>query len=854
MKKSPKQKSVRLPEHVRPERYRIMLKPDLKKFTFEGEETIYLQLEKPTKEIILHAAELKISKAEFIHGKEKITANKIMYHEKDETVLFVFPRTVPKGKAELEISFRGLLNDRMQGFYRSTYMVGKKEYHIATTQFESTDARRAIPCIDEPAVKAIFDVTLMVPKHTTAISNTIPTEIAEHESGYKVVKFAPTPKMSTYLLAFIVGEFDFIEGKTKEGVLVRVFVTSGKKKQAEFALDVATRVLSFFNQYFDIPYPLPVLDMIAIPDFQVGAMENWGAVTYRETALLIDPDNSAAVARQRVALVVAHELAHQWFGNLVTMEWWTHLWLNEGFASYIEYVALDHLFPEWNMWTQFVFQDLNDALRLDSLKSTHAIEVDVHHPGEISEIFDAVSYSKGASLIRMLAEYLGEKNFRDGLRHYLKKHSYKNASTNDLWQAFEHISKKPVQRMMQNWTRKPGYPIITITEKKGQLTLKQSRFYVNPLVRVAANDATTWVIPISFIDEKGKKQQPMLMEKKSTTISIPGNSTWVKLNPGETNLVRVDYPIHYLHQFSEAIEEKKFSPRDRFGIIRDAFALAESGQLPTTEALTLAESYLDEDDYTVWTILAENIEHLGLLFADDAMYENYSRFAQNMFARITEQMGWERRQGEQHTDSILRSRVLYLYGSYGDEDTVKHAQKLFMKGNIHPDLRATVYALVAEYGGKAEHSKLLSMYRKATLQEEKNRIGRALALFKDEKLVTKSLEFFISQDVRPQDTPHMLAVVLGNPKGRDLAWKFVKKNWKLFVRWYGKGGVIMANIVRPVCTFTTSKQAADVQEFFKKNKVPGTERAVQQVLERIRSNAAWLTRERHSIADWLKNY
>src|SRR3989344_3967776 len=291
---------------------------------------------------------------------------------------------------------------------------------MATTQFESTDARRAFPCVDEPAAKAVFDVTLMVPDHCTAISNTIPTEVQEHESGYKIMRFAPTPKMSTYLLAFIVGEFEYVEGKTKEAVLVRVFTTPGKKKQAHFALEVTIKTLSFFNEYFAIPYPLPVLDLIAIPDFSSGAMENWGAITYREAALLVDPEHSSAHTKQWVALVIAHELAHQWFGNLVTMKWWTHLWLNEGFASYIEYLAVDHLFPSWQIWDRFVVADLAQALKLDALANTHPIEVPVHHPDEISEIFDAVSYSKGASVIRMLAEYIGEKDFRDGLRHYLR--------------------------------------------------------------------------------------------------------------------------------------------------------------------------------------------------------------------------------------------------------------------------------------------------------------------------------------------------------------------------------------------------------------------------------------------------
>jgi puromycin-sensitive aminopeptidase len=593
-------KNVRLSRNVVPLEYDIQLKPDLENFTFEGIETIHLSVLKKTRDITLHSKEIEVITADVFMEKEKVFA-KISYDKKLETATFSFPVFLEK-KIKLTLVFRGILNDKMRGFYRSRYNIGKKEYHMATTQFEATDARRAFPCFDEPAKKAIFNVSLIVPKNKTAISNTLPISILEHEAGFQIVKFSPTPKMSTYLLAFIVGDFEYLESKTNRNTRVRVYTTPGKKHQAKFALDCAVKTLEFYEKYFDIKYPLPVLDMIAIPDFASGAMENWGAITYRESALLVDKNHSSISNKQWVALVIAHELAHQWFGNLVTMEWWTHLWLNEGFASFIEYLAVDKLFPKWDVWTQFSTSDLGVALRLDALVSTHPIEVTVHHPDEIGEIFDEVSYSKGASIIRMLADYLGEENFRDGLRYYLKKHSYKNTKTIHLWQAFEKVSKKPVAKIMQNWTGKPGYPVVKAKIINNKLSLSQTRFFSNPVSKQKNKGKTIWQIPISI-----------------------ENKDWIKINIGETGFYRTAYSPKLLEKLIKPVLEKKLSPRDRLGIIRDLFALSEARTIPTTDVLKFLQAFKNENNYTVWLELAMGLSagrktfekvDSGFVFAD----------------------------------------------------------------------------------------------------------------------------------------------------------------------------------------------------------------------------------------------
>jgi puromycin-sensitive aminopeptidase len=826
-----KVKSVRLSKDVIPKEYKIELKPDLENFTFSGKETITLEVLKKTKTLTLHSKEMDVETAHMSDMWEnKVFAEKISYDKKTETVTFSFPKIIEKGKVELTIIFQGILNDKMRGFYRSKYFVKGKESIMATTQFEATDARRAFPCFDEPAHKAVFHVSLIIPKNKTAISNTLPVSVLEHEAEYKIVKFMPTPKMSTYLLAFIVGDFENIERKTRRGTLVRVFTTPGKIHQAKFALDCAVKTIQFYEKYFDIPYPLPVLDMIAIPDFASGAMENWGAVTYRESAILVDEENSSIGNKQWVALVIAHELAHQWFGNLVTMEWWTHLWLNEGFASYIEYLAVDKMFPKWDIWTQFMTSDLNVALRLDSLASTHPIEVEVHNPDEIGEIFDEVSYSKGASVIRMLADYLGEKDFRDGLRYYLKKHSYKNTETIHLWQAFEKISKKNVSKMMHHWTSKPGYPVVRINIINSKVNFSQNRFFASPISAKKTKDKTKWEIPITFKNNK--------------------------VNFGETGFYRTAYSKELLGKLTKPVQDKKLGARDRLGIIRDLFALAEAGTIETTDALEFLSAYKKEDNYTVWLEIATGLVKLEQLIAKSSSVNNLNKFVIRLFSPLAQRLGWNKKENEKHTDTLLRSLALSRAGRAGDKKIIYEAKKKFQLAligkNVSPDIRGAVYGIVATWGGAKEHNVLIKMYKKETLHEEKNRIGSALGNFSNQKLLEKTCEFALSEKVRIQDTVSILSSVGANPKGRDIWWGFIQKNWKTLVSRYGEGGLTLAKAVKAISGSAEEKHFKSFKKFFSTHKAPGAKRAVEQVLERLEGNIAWLKRDEKIIKDFLR--
>ncbi|XP_059454323.1 aminopeptidase M1-like isoform X4 [Corylus avellana] len=469
----------RLPKFAVPKRYDIRLKPDLSACNFAGLVSIDLDIVAGTKFIVLNAAELSVASdsVSFTHrGFSKVymlRPSNIDLVENDEILVLEFAETLPIGIGVLTIGFEGTLNDKMKGFYRSTYEHDGEKKNMAVTQFEPADARRCFPCWDEPACKATFKITILdVPSELVALSN-MPIIEEKVDGHLKTVSYQESPIMSTYLVAVVVGLFDYVEDHTSDGVKVRVYCQVGKANQGKFALGVAVRTLELYKNYFAMRYTLPKLDMVAIPDFANGAMENYGLVTYRETELLYDDQHSAASNKQWVVIVVAHELAHQWFGNLVTMEWWTHLWLNEGFATWVSYLATDSLFPEWNIWTQFL-DELTEGLKLDGLAESHPIEVEINHVAETNEIFDAISYRKGASVIRMLQSYLGAECFQRSLASYIEKYACSNAKTEDLWAILEEGSGEPVKKLMNLWTKQKGYPVVSVKVKENKLVFEQS--------------------------------------------------------------------------------------------------------------------------------------------------------------------------------------------------------------------------------------------------------------------------------------------------------------------------------------------------------------------------------------------
>lgn len=846
-----------LPSDVKPVHYELELKPDLEKFTFAGEIATNIVVRKPTSKVTLHSADLKILDAEAFGEYYSLKPARITFNKKIETVTLHFRTELGTDIRLLKIKFEGELNDKMHGFYRTSYELNGEKKWGAATQFEATDARRCFPCWDEPDKKATFSVTIYVPLGMTALSNmpAVGTIAAGNEMR---VMFAQTPIMSTYLLAFVVAHLEYIGDVDKNGVPIKIWTTPGKEEWGRFAMECAKHTLPYFSEWFGIPYALPKMDMVALPDFAAGAMENWGLITYRETALLVDPKNSSQAAKQRVAEVVDHELAHQWFGNLVTMRWWTDLWLNEGFASDRGPEAVNHQFPEWDIWTQYIADDYLYALHQDSLKNTHPIEIDVKNPYEIRETFDAITYSKGSAVLRMLAHYLGE-DYQKGLRLYLKRHAYGNATTADLWKALEEVSGKPVREIMARYTRQPGYPVVSVKIsnrglKTHKVELAQQRFLAD-----GSKDRKNleWNIPIKILYPDSKIMLESL-DEKTKAFWVPGGPDWSKANPDQSGFYRVAYSDDLWRCLVEAVKRSEISKIDRIGLLDDSMALAKAGYMKTSQALEMivAQENDKEFDYSVWSVIVGNLNAIDHIL-DEKGKESLASFARKILRPGFEKFGWNKLQNEKHTDTLLRSLILRNLGGYKEKTAIAEAERLFRNfiagEKLDPDLKQTIYGLVAENGGEEEFNDLVQIYGSTDDHQEKIGILRSLGAFRHKAVVKKVLDFTASDKVRAQDWFIPMVFLGANPDARALAWEFLKANWETVVKRYHGGGLfILPRALDGIASgFVTKNELKDVRVFLKSHPLEGAKRTMKQTVETIGTNVKWKERDEKNIQNWL---
>ncbi|VAI31882.1 unnamed protein product [Triticum turgidum subsp. durum] len=721
------------------------------------------------------------------------------------------------------MDFTGILNDQMRGFYRSKYQYKGKERNMAVTQFESVDARRCFPCWDEPAFKAKFKLTLEVPSELVALSN-MPVANATFAGPIKTVRYHESPPMSTYLVAIVVGLFEYVEGMTTKGTRVRVYTQTGKSNQGKFALDVGVKSLNLYEDYFATPYPLPKLDMVAIPDFAAGAMENYGLVTYREVALLFDDKSSSASSKQNIAITVAHELAHQWFGNLVTMEWWTHLWLNEGFATWMSHLAVDSFFPQWNIWAQFL-DPTTTALRLDSLEASHPIEVEIHHASEVDQIFDAISYDKGASVIRMLQSYLGAERFQKAMASYMKKYAYSNAKTEDLWAVLEKETGEPVKDLMTTWTKQKGYPVINAKIKGNDIEIEQAQFLLD-----GSSGSGMWIVPITSGCGAYDTEKKLLLKLKHDKLVIgsqcgdrkKGGNFWTKLNINGTGFYRVKYDDELAAALQNALETKKLSLMDKIGIVDDLYALSIARQQTFASLLHLLYGYRGQADYSVLSHINTVTTSIAKISADatPALAGDIKQLLIKILLSPAEKLGWDPKKGESHLDVMLRPLLLTALVQLGHGKTINEGVRRFNiftrdRGTslLPPDTRKAAYLSVMQNvssSNRSGYDALRKIYKESAEGEERLQVLGILSSCRDNSIVLESLNLIFTNEVRNQDAYILLRGI--QPETREISWNWLKENWEGISKIFA--GSLVTDFVKTIVPlFTSNEKAAEISKF-----------------------------------------
>jgi len=829
-------KSYRLPPSVIPERYELKLTPDLTGWTFTGQEKVSVQIAEAVRDIVLNAAELDLHRVSLKRADGRVVEGRAILDPENERAKLSFAEVLPAGRAELLIEFSGILNDKLHGFYRSSYKgADGQDKPLASTQFESTDARRAFPCWDEPSLKAVFQVTLVVDEKLTAISNArVIREKRLEGTGRKEVVFADSIKMSTYLVAFIVGEFEATEAVMAAGAPLRVCAVPGKKLLTRFALDIGKASLDYFSRYYDVPYPGDKLDLIAIPDFASGAMENLGAITFRETALLVDAEKATRAELERVADVVSHENAHMWFGDLVTMKWWNGLWLNEAFATFMEMLAVDAWKPEWRRWDSFTISRAA-AMQVDGLKSTRSIEFPVERPEEAAGMFDVLTYEKGASVLRMLEQYLGAEAFRDGIRVYLQRHQYANAETTDLWDALEKSTEQPVRTLMDSWIFQPGYPLITVEKHGRGVRLTQQIFRY---LQDGSISDQRWYVPIFLRagSKSGIFRQTLLLTENEQTLDFEESPDWVVVNAGGHGFYRVGYSHQLLDALKGSLNDQ-LSSVEKFGLVNDTWAATLAGLAAPSDYLGLIELMREERDLNIWATIIGSWHNLERILDEDQC-DRLAERVRTLVGPAVERFGWSTKEDESELESQLRGDLIAALGTLGEDRICQErAREFFARYEKAPDavdrnIIPALVAIVAHTGMISDYENFYRRFKDAGTPQEETRFLFALANFRAPELIDRTLDLTINGEVRTQNAPYLVRGILLNRKARSKAWSFMKEHWEEMLRLYPDNSI--PRMCEGIVGLVTPELEKDVREFCAAHPVKQGSKQLEQHLERLR--------------------
>jgi aminopeptidase N/puromycin-sensitive aminopeptidase len=847
----------RLPQTAVPSSYKLAFSPNFTNDTFGGDEVIQVNIPKPMTKIVLNAAEIKFENVTIDAGGKSQTAN-VATDEKNEMATLTVPNEIPAGGATIHIKYTGILNDKLRGFYLSKS--GNRKY--AVTQFEATDARRAFPSWDEPDYKATFDITIIAPKEDTAISNgKMVSDTAGPGADEHTMKFATTPKLSSYLVAMLVGEWKCISDQ-EDGIPLRVCSVPGKEQMGGFAMEATKHILHYYDQYFAMKYPFHKLDQIAVPDFEAGAMENAGAITYRESLLLADPKTVSEEQKINIAGVIAHEMAHQWFGDLVTMKWWDDIWLNEGFATWMTAKPLEAWKPEWKQNEQVV-AEANSAIAGDSVVATRPIHQAAETPAQINALFDGIAYGKTAAVLHMVESYLGPETFRAGVNRYLEQHSYANATAQDFWNTQAAVSRKPADKIMESFVMQPGVPFVDASVKqangKTEVTLSQKRYYYDPAL-FAKDSNEVWTIPVCLkglnTGSTSNEMQCELLSSKQQTFTLPYGSSQIFPNAGAAGYYRYGFDPEAMEGASLEAELK---PEERISLIADEWALVRAGTHTVPQFLSIADNLKNDRDYFVLSGISQRVQYISRYLISDHDRPEFQRWVRGFFKPVLNDIGMMPKPGEAASVAALRPNLYGILGGKAgaDPEIAAQCQKLtleYMKDptSVPPDLSGVAIEVAALHGDAALYDQFMARLKDSKTPQEYYKFFYALAEFQQPQLLERTLDFALSPAVRNQDL-YIIPTVMENRAGSDLAWNFVKTHWNELVKKAG-GGIEGAApfALSGSDSFCDAQKRDDLKNFYESHPIPGSERQFRAVQESINYCIELKQRQEQPLAEWLQ--